>query len=454
MKKRNLFILVALLGVLLTGCKEDEDKNQGETGGGDPFEAGYSENTVEENKTKLEDSGIEMVGELNQLKDAEAIDVMVNFSENAGGLENEPQVTEIAKVLGLIENLNESGAATGLTGELKSVSEEPNSFSELWTEVVGRYSWNPATEDWEKTDLADAVVLEFPGKDGDNSNTANITIDGFSAMKLVDPVIDFEEEDIDPELLTGLKVSLKYNDKELASYNYAGSFEENGMPKSFETELKIDDFSWSVKMNHKPHSEAGFTGSFKHNDKVLTEGHMDAEGNWDIDNIEANMEEYKEFMYIHPFTGDSIFNEWTETVMEEILFKGNAYIQLMNIKVAGMIDIKALTPIARELGEKYDDEKEQYYTELAKAMNENARLVVVYADNNQMIAEAELFPVKYSDYWDTYWDLDVRFIFADESKVDAETYFGEGFSELIDEVNKFIKDINADYDVDIEPMEY
>jgi hypothetical protein len=58
----------------------------------------------------------------------------------------------------------------------------------------------------------------------------------------------------------------------------------------------------------------------------------------------------------------------------------------------------------------------------------------------------------YGDYYD-YW-VDFRLKFGDGSYVDMETYFEEGFDDFIAEVNEIIRDLNGEYNWDIEEIDY
>ena len=51
-------------------------------------------------------------------------------------------------------------------------------------------------------------------------------------------------------------------------------------------------------------------------------------------------------------------------------------------------------------------------------------------------------------------DIDFRLVFGDDSRIDLETYFEEGFNDFIDEVNTLIGELNSDYEWDVEPIEY
>jgi len=429
MKLRNFLIIGLVLGLSFSSCKKEDD---------DPLDVGYTNLTDEENKEKIEDEGIKMVGELDQLKETDAVDVSVNLAELLDTLFSEEETPPMMKPIGLVASLADGDVSPGQVFDgLKAATEEPGNLTDIWEMVAAKYTWNPVTESWDSSGSADAIIFEFPGLETDATNTASLTIDGFTVKTIttpIDPIID----DIGNELPTGLEIALKYNSVDIITYSLSASYEDDGVPTSLSSVLTIDEFSWSLDITHKPYSEAGITASFKHADKILMEGHVDTKGNWTKDNIDENTAEEDD-----PY-------------IENIIFEGNAYIQVMNIKVAGDIDVKNLVPVIRDLEEQYpgeDDDYTQAYNEaFAKAMNDHVRLIVVYADENKKIGEAEAYA--YHDVEYNEWHTDIRFVFADGSKSDIETYFGQGFSDLEAELNAFIAEIDAEHGTGIGPTDF
>jgi hypothetical protein len=127
----------------------------------------------------------------------------------------------------------------------------------------------------------------------------------------------------------------------------------------------------------------------------------------------------------------------------------------MNIKVIGQVNINALVTKEKELWDQYEKEtitQKEYAEQLADAINANAKLAVIYVDSNTKIADAEAYAYK-DDYWNE-WYTDLRFVFADGSKSDAATYFGEGFGDFFTSLNNFVDEINQEYDVNIDHVDY
>jgi hypothetical protein len=436
MRLRNLLIIGFLAGIILASCNKNEDETQS-----DPFKTSYSELSDEENKANLETAGLDMVDNIEELESSEAVEVLESFAK----MEKNPFDGNDGTPVSSVINLLGSGefSVEDIAIDMKSTVEEPNSISDIWNELVGKYVWNNQKDDWDKEDLSDAIVIEFPGMENEETNTAVITVNNFSVQELTEPGFEIDPE-IDPELPTSLHVDLKYKGTQLLTYDMSGAYMSDGTPTDLDMTLTIADFSFILDLSHSPYTSLSYTFTFKQSDTKLAEKHFEAKGNWDPENIENNLVEHEEFMYIDYYSGDSIFDYYTEPIIENIVHNGNAYVQVLNIKVAAQVDIEKLAPKIKALDEQYNDiYGEDYYTNMAQAINENALFVVIYVDDNTKIAAAEAYPY-YDSEWEE-WDLDFRFVFADGSKVDAETYFEEGFDAFFDELESFMQKLENKY---------
>jgi hypothetical protein len=103
-------------------------------------------------------------------------------------------------------------------------------------------------------------------------------------------------------------------------------------------------------------------------------------------------------------------------------------------------------------------------TALVKEINKYVALDLVYADTKQKIASAEAFPTK-STYTEYNYELgkdvtkaeseiDMKFVFANGSKDDVEAYFGKGFEQLVNDLNTFIVELNNNYELGLDAVDY
>jgi hypothetical protein len=421
MLKKNLFFVFLCLAVTISACKKSKDNP-------DPFNANFNGASVEENKATLEDNGIQLVDEFDQMKDVKAIKVIANLGDLSVS-NSSFKSAKVQEALAPIKPLASVKDSKGMKNVLKAaILDDPESLAADWDSIVGRYTYNSATEEFEKTALSNEVIIEFPGLKTDVTNTAQITIHNFSVVTLVDPVIDFGEG-VTPQLPTSLNMELSYNNVVISTYIYTASFESNGIPLSISSTISIGEFSFSATLTHSPDKNASITYSLKRNDQKLIETHVEANGDWSKDNIDANSDGY----------------------FETIINNANTYIQVMNIKVAGEVDFSKLAPALRTIQKNKLLTDQKRAEQIAAAINDNAKLVVVTVDKNEKISEAEAYAFK--DEYDE-WQVDLRFVFGDGSKVDAETYFNEGFNGLVDAINNLIAEINAENDINIDPVEY
>ena len=197
---------------------------------------------------------------------------------------------------------------------------------------------------------------------------------------------------------------------------------------------------------------------------MLIDTKWEASGNWSQDNIDNNtVTEYDTNYYQMYDYGSSTWvdtfyvDEWQSVNVEKIIQNANASLTILNIKIIGQVNIDALVTKEKDLWDQYDNQsitQKQYAEQLADAINANAKLAVIYVDSNQKIAGAEAYAYHYQDQYSDEWYPDMRFIFADGSKADAATYFGDGFGDFFDALNNFIAELNQEYDANIDPVDY
>ncbi len=458
--KRNLIILGIFLIISFVACEKDKKTGGDQT---DPaFSAPFSNNTTEENKDNLEQTGVDMMDEITQLEDVQAIEIIIEFINLMdSAFDEEPEASKLLEPLEMVASIKTGDATPNdVLREIKSTAEDPISLSEEWENIAARYTWNFNNGQFDSSGSAGVLIFEFPGLEGDLTNTATITVSNVNFYDIPDPMEVWPAEDIEPELPSSLQIDLKYNGNTVSSFNFSAAYATSGLPTSINATLSVDEFSFVLTMTHNPYTNASITSSFKHNNDILIEVHATGNGDWSDENIENNTVTHYDTIYIWNwdqefgwYETDEIdwIDEWEEVEAEEIIHSANAYLIAMNLKMVGMVNIKQLADIIKETEE--DDEiTEEELDQRIAAINTHATLVVVYKDTNEKIADLEFYKV-YDEDEDDYY-IDVRFIFADGSKVDAETYFEEGFSDFVDALNDFTTELNEEYDADIEPIDY
>lgn len=424
----KFMFLLAAAGMLVIGCeKESNDEESMDQ----YFEAPYAEKDTTQIKADLEETSIDMQETLTEMEEEQGVDVAVNLVDL---LSSSSIFDEIFGIVPMDEIAVISDGKLPNVG-LKSTAEEPESLEEAWDMLVGEYNYDAALDSFIKTDNPDAIVIYFPGREGETENNASLTVNNFSVFKPTKPVPSTEE--IIPELPASLNAELTFMETTVIEYSLEGSYKENGVPTLVKTQLTVGAFKLVYKVEHNPYAKATVSCSLTYNDDIVIKLYGEANGDWSEGNIEDNVVTVTE-------TDEWGTWEYQEFYFENVLQKSNAYFQVMNIKIAAAANIKELGTEMRALDDSDNEmSEEQYAQKQADAMNENCKLVVVYADNNQKIAVAEVYPKQYTYYDDwyqteeTYWDMGVNMIFGDGSKVDAEVYFTDLFDSMAQDLDDF-----------------
>ena len=428
MKKTN-FLLILAAFIVLFACKKDEETS--------PFDAKFTDKEVATIKSDVDDAGGEAIEHLQDLAESSAVEIMMHFGEISEGGDALKSTQSFFEPLELLQSLGAQGTdMNDLLQGLKSTNPgSTNNISSYWADAVGKYTYNFTTEKFDKTALDDKIVIEFPGKETDETNTAVITVDNFGTKVLSNLVVDVSEE-FGNEVPTSVDVDLSYNGTSVAGFEYRGSFQDDGMPKKVSLKLMVDKFSLLFEVVHSPYSEASLKYSLKFEDQIILEWFYKMNGNWSTDNISNVMDDPNSDMFS----------------IGEILSKANAHFIFMNIKVAAMVDIKSMMVDAEALDAKEETlTDEQFVDEVVDIMNDNAELVVLYSDKNTKLAEAEAYK-EYDEYWEEYYPS-MRFVYADGSKVDVDTYVTEELDVFFVELNRFIDLLNTEYDLGLDNVE-
>ena len=132
----------------------------------------------------------------------------------------------------------------------------------------------------------------------------------------------------------------------------------------------------------------------------------------------------------------------------DVLKNANATFEIMDIKLAGKIDIKAISDAEKASSSLSESEQN---TKLAEAFKEHASFVAINTTDNAVIAKVEFF-ADYDPEGDCIWNWDgqtsteicspsyylsPRLVFKDGSSIEYETFGDTGFSKLIEDLEEF-----------------
>jgi hypothetical protein len=429
-KSLQLIPLIALM--LVFACKKDKDT--------DPFKASYTTETVEQSKTNVEQNAIDLVDQLDALSSAKGLQVIMHLANlNPVVAEKSAMSNPVLQPLSLISSLNNKTNAAKVFKGMRSnslMTSDPVAISALFDSIAGKYTYNFNTQAFDRTELANQIVFEFPGLETDLTNTAVITVDNFTVATITNPG-DNWPSGLANEAPTGLRLDLKYNGTSVAGFTFGASYQSDGMPTRVNMEMYVDDFRWTLTAVHSPYTSASFTNTLKYKSDILFETYIAAEGNWSQDNIDNSTVET---------------DYGTDTQIEEIINNANAHVILMNLEVVGRVNIKPLGDTLWAVDARRDQmTKEEIAQAQVDAINANGKLIVIYRDSNLKVAEAEAYVASsFDDYTqETDYYPAMRFVYADGSNVDVNTYVNNELDNFYTSLNQFIDTLNFDYGLNI-----
>ncbi len=463
--KVNIWIAAFAL-LVFASCEDDKTTDEGIDSA---FEADYSTVTPEQSKQDVESAAVNLVSQIDALEDEDGIDVMIQMMDLFGG-ENAPGSAQFNIPLKDAQILaDDSKNSVEVYTLLKATTKEGLALSDSFAMLTATYTYNFETLDFDKTENADNIVILFPGKESDLTNTAEIVIGDFTVKEITEPRADFDLPAGKIEFPTGLKASLKYNDNTLMSYSLTADYQNDGTPIALENVLEVGTFSFTQQLNHNQYQSAGFDFSFKNGSDILIAFGAEINGDWSENNIDNNTyEESDSYTWTEEVWNESTgqyeyvehteTDTWTETDVEEIINNGNAYLQFMDLKAVGQIDIQTIVNGEQAFEDahqgEWNDATEQAQAEnLVSLFSKNARFVLVYTKDNNMLASLEPYVVNdtYTYTWDgvTYTDndyyMDMRMVFNDNSKVSMETFVENELTGFFNALNDFIYTLNTNY---------
>ncbi len=438
MKKNVLFLLFAGM-VVFFSCKKEE---------GQPEE---TQSAIEQDKENLENNGINMVNQMEELSSTEAATATANFynlielddpmESNLKSSNSSSSFLNIVRSLAVFTSGKSS--AVDVFKSLKSTASTKTEGEQNFDDIKATYTWNSTEQKWDSTGNANALVFKFPSPESSSTNNAVFSYTTYEAQY----IFPIEDEDT-VEIPTDIYWDLKVDNNIVMSYDFDLTLNDDDIPTDISSELTVSTFVYLVSFTGSS-SSVDLTYTLKNGDKLLLELYGAASGDWSKTNIENNT-------YTIVDSNEYYYDEYDSLDAGKILYSSNASFTLMDIKIEGSINFEALWNDMQEIGPYEGKETEEKYAEL---VNEYINLKLKYVSNDKLIANTEAYVEEetytYYDYWleeevtETDYYVNLRFVFKDNSKADIESYFEKGFADLEAEINDFIDDLNADYDAEI-----
>lgn len=444
MKVLNIFgIAVLSTAMVLTGCQKEEDPKNEDPINNTPDPVEY---TVEENKANMEAAGIELVTDLEELKNSEAIDVsnhLVSLMNTNDPFASE-ETAEVKKmgaftILNALENFSQHGDINTVYGAMKSVSEGPSTPQEAFDALKGKYSWNATTQSWDVTEH-DYFVLEFPASESAVTNNANFVVT-YEAYTGTTPIPDYTGDL--PKVITA---TLTVNENQLIAFNFESIYDTKGIPSILDVTLDVIDFQLAFNFTHLDNL-LKFNYAFTKGTKTIFDLGAEANGDFSYTNIE-NM------------SNDSTYIQGPEDI-KKIATSMDAHIQVLRYKIEGDIDLNGLIDDMMAAGgeEVMDDD-----SIAAEIVNNNYNLGVFDTENyDALVANTEFYVTEETYEWidwqydettgeyvevpvtETEEHMEMRFVYPDGSPADMEAFFQTGFETLQAKVEAFVTELEMEF---------
>ncbi|WP_067144961.1 hypothetical protein [Pseudotamlana agarivorans] len=390
MKKNLSLSLLSLLLILNISCGSDDSVEENTT----PL-------SIEEGKAQLEDNMIEALNKVDDFRNSDALDEIVELAEYLSNSSTSKVTTSFKKTtLSTINNLSSLKTANITAFNAKQttalVSETP--LTDDYNEEKGIYEWNADTEEFDKTGDSDIIIykVNYYGKNAIFSFTNfNTTIEN------------------DEEVPTLVKANLKVDNTTVFSQEFTASFEDNGLiPSMVNNTTTIGGFKLITAYTNSNSALIKQSFDFKIDDDVITGYELIANGDFNNENdqiedssIEDVLNDFDlKFKVLNAnlslTANDKNFNSDDDLTIDE-------QIELLNNNIKGELSIKN-RPLA----------KTEFYKDQDTYMDYE------YDPNTQNWEEIEV----------SEEIINARFLFEDGSSSDFEAYFEGSFTEL---ENKF-----------------
>jgi hypothetical protein len=452
--KKRFVLFAALTAVIFIGCKKDE--NTGTKNSDSLSNTPYTTKTVPQTKNDIELTGENVVTQMKNLNNTIGLSASVNLLSLATNKKNPPAVvtnTSAANILKALKSYRETKNVKNIMSAMRKTGSDPVSIIDQFNKIVGVYDYNFDTQSFDSVSSSTNVVINFPTTKDGKTNDGILTV--YVPQVKTGP-FTYGSQTV-TELPTLISFDIKANGETGLSFQFTGTYDDQGVPSNLTSTLTIGTFVFKSVLNYST-SASDVDFSIKNSTTTIIDIGGGVNGNFDKTNItNAYHNELDTSWYYDYNLQKEVYTIDTNKVVDpdKILYKANAHFQLMNIKIAGQVDFKDLYTKMNSIDQQYnngsitDDAANKQRVDL---INNDMVLVVVYADNNTMIAKAEAYMKETINYGDTTKNIDFNMIFADKSKNSLDVYFQSGFTDLYSEMNTFIDELNTKYGWSISPV--
>lgn len=407
--KKNFLFSALLIGALVS-CKKKDLNAEPPI---DPVvKLEYSKLSVEEHKKTLEENGVNFLAKINTLPNERFIGALTRLAElELEIVSNSVVGKQIISTGFAAKSNNIDRIFSALTSTNTGVK------SGALNEFYGIYTYDRKLNKWTKTASGDKLEINYPASESATTNNAVLTAT-YTASKVTASL-----DGTTYELPAAVNATLTVDGKEELKLTSAYEFNADGTPLKTNVNLALGSFTFKIEISN---DLKALNSAFTISKGAETLFSLNATGN-----------------------GNTNFNLIKDAErFEDVLKNANTSMLIMNIQIAGQIDVKAIadaTKANQNLPEKERSKKD------AEAYNSNATLLALYKTENAVIARSEFFSVEdsytytyYDDVKDKevevtefYYSMEPRLVFKDGSKLSMKEFTGSGFKKLISDFEAY-----------------
>lgn len=369
----------------------------------------YSTLPPSQQKVKLEAEANEMLVQLDKSKTSSAIEALENLN----------RLLDISSV-DIFNGKNDNQAE-----DILNVSG-----------VYGVYTWKNTDQKWEKTASTTELKFVFPAKESQTTNNTTLSTKSVSSDIKIEIYDSYDwESDVDVNdfvyLPTSSEAILKIDEKEAATFTQTAKYStKNESPDEFAFKMTTNDgYTWET--SGKKGVENTAKATLTYNGKTLVDFNSGSNANIDglIDNDELVQYRGK---------ANGLFK-----LMDNFVILADT-----DLATAAADDttLENSVPYPVYNSETYYSDLSTYHKKIAEGkaanFNKNMKLILVSKKDGTKIADIVQHSVKEENPWESlvdYYNPVYYLKFSDNTEVEMEAYFSEGFSTFETKFEDFIK---------------
>lgn len=230
--KLSFYALLAASSVFVTSCKKKE------TNTNTPIV--YS---AEQNKANLQQSGLDMIKEMDDAKNMKTIDNVISFTyfmDQSNPFENvKPQTIMPIKVMYALKDFRASGDQISVYSALRESKslEDDTTIEMAFNDIKGTYTWNAIDKKWDKESGNDLVMI-FPATKTSTSNNAKYTV---QYTPYTGAILAKELEGNTPQKVVA---KLDINGLPITQFNFDAAYNSEGVPSKLEANLRVENYNF------------------------------------------------------------------------------------------------------------------------------------------------------------------------------------------------------------------